>query len=178
MTTSDLKDIIFILVAGSAIFGAGFAAFSRSLINAALGLLLSLIAIAGIYIFLSADFIAVSQILIYVGGVMVLIIFGIMLTSGSGNVYANNPILKGIYAGLMTLTFIGVSFYVIHVADLNLTGGKFEPSTREIGNLLLKDYILPFELVSVLIVVLIVGAGVMLRKEMFIQKENKESDSE
>lgn len=171
---SDIKDFIFVFVAVSAVFGAAITAFSRSLINAALGLLYSLVAIAGIYVFLSADFIAVSQILIYVGGVMVLIIFGIMLTNGGGNVYANNPIMKGIPAGLVTLAFLGAGIFVVKYSGIEFSGYSYQASTKAIGNLLLKDYILPFELVSVLIVVLIVGAGVMLRKEMFLKDQEKE----
>jgi NADH-quinone oxidoreductase subunit J len=161
-----MKDAIFIMVAVFAVGGAFLTAASQSIINAALGLLLSLISIAGLYIFLSADFVAVSQILVYVGGVMVLLLFSIMLSSGGTDIFKNNPAMKVLPAFLTVVTFAGLAIYAIKTANLTFYPGQFAASTREIGHLFLRDYILVFELVSVLIVVMLVGAGVMLRKEL------------
>ena len=166
-----MKEYIFIIIALGAVGGALLTALSRSIINAALGLLLALVSIAGIYIFLSADFVAISQILVYVGGVMVLLLFSIMLTSGGTNIFINNPLMKVIPAGLSVIGFIGLSIFALSRANLSYYPGKFSTSTREIGHLFLKEYILVFELVSVLIVVVLVGAGVMLRKELVINKD-------
>ncbi|MDH4198972.1 MAG: NADH-quinone oxidoreductase subunit J [Spirochaetia bacterium] len=166
-----MKDGIFLCIAAVTVFGALVTAFSRSIINAALGLLLALVAIAGLYIFLSADFVAVSQILIYVGGVMVLLLFGIMLTSGGDNIFSNNPIMGAVPATLITTIFGLLGIYVVNTSGLTFYQGAYRATTRDIGHFLLREYILPFELVSVLIVVLIVGAGVMLRKELVIVRQ-------
>jgi len=161
-----MKDILFLCVAFFAICGALLTAVSQSIINAALGLLLSLISVAAIYILLSADFVAITQILVYVGGVMVLLLFSIMLSSGGKDMSKNNPSMKVLPAFVTVLFFSGFAFYALKSANLPYSPGEFAASTREIGHLFLKDYILVFELVSVLIVVILVGAGVMLRKEL------------
>lgn len=164
-----MRDVIFIIVAVFAVGGAYITAFSRSIVNSALGLLLSLVFIAGIYIFLSADFVAIAQILIYVGGVLVLLLFGIMLTSGGTNIFSNNPLMKKIPAALFVAVFIGLAVFSVKSANLEYFSGTYTSTTRQIGHLLLRDYVLAFELVSVLIVVLIIGAGVMLRKELVVK---------
>ncbi|MDH4261698.1 MAG: NADH-quinone oxidoreductase subunit J [Spirochaetia bacterium] len=172
-----MKDAIFILVAVFAVGGALLTAASQSIINAALGLLLSLISIAALYIFQSADFVAISQILVYVGGVMVLLLFSIMLSSGSTDFFKNNPAMKVFPALLIVVVFAGLAIYALFSANLTFYPGQYGPSTREIGNLFLKDYILVFELVSVLIVVMLVGAGVMLRKELVRKAVASDGDS-
>jgi len=174
-----MKDVIFIAIALVTLGGALFTAFNKSIINAALGLLLSLVGTAGIYIYLSADFLAVSQILIYVGGVMVVILFSIMLTSGGGQVFSNNPAMSLLPAILLVTGFGAIYFYTTWNTDFTFFKNEYTPTTKMIGNMLLKEYIAVFELVSVLIVVLLVGAGVFLRKELVLKDSSKsEEESE
>jgi len=161
-----MKDAIFIMVAVLAVGGAVLTAASQSIINAALGLLLSLMSVAALYVFLNADFVAISQILVYVGGIMVLLLFSIMLSSGASDVMKNNPAMKVFPALVTVVFFIGLAIYALKSARLEFFQGEYAASTRDIGHLFLKEYVLVFELISVLIVVMLVGAGVMLRKEL------------
>ena len=77
----DIFTVIFYIFALITLGSAGIVVFSRNIVRAAFALLFALFGVAGIYVFLLADFIAITQLLIYVGGIMVLILFGVMLTS-------------------------------------------------------------------------------------------------
>ncbi|HSQ75876.1 MAG TPA: NADH-quinone oxidoreductase subunit J, partial [Bacteroidota bacterium] len=77
----DMFDIVFYIFAAITVLSAFVVVFSRNLMYAACSLLFTFFGVAGLYILLHADFLAVTQILIYVGGILVLLLFGIMLTS-------------------------------------------------------------------------------------------------
>src|SRR5512134_2075683 len=88
--TVGLADLLFYVFAAVTLGGAGFVAFSRNIIHTAMGLLTSFIGVGSLYIFLSADFVAMTQLLVYIGGVLVLILFAVMLTSRIGDVNISN----------------------------------------------------------------------------------------
>jgi NADH-quinone oxidoreductase subunit J len=85
----DIYTIIFYIFAVITLGAACIVVFSRNIVRAAFALLFAFFGVAGIYVFLLADFIAITQLLIYVGGILVLILFGVMLTSGQTHVDAN-----------------------------------------------------------------------------------------
>jgi NADH-quinone oxidoreductase subunit J len=128
-------------------------------------LIVCLLSVAGIYVLSHAEFIAVTQILIYAGGVLVLIIFGVMLTtriSGKPLVVKNQYWLGGTLVGLFFLIeliklFSETSFYSGHppIKESNYN------SINQIGILLMTDYVLPFEVAGVLLLVALIGASVV-----------------
>lgn len=134
----------------------------KDLFKAALLLLICLLSLAGIYAILYAEFLAVTQILIYAGGVVVLIIFGIMLTTrmtGMALRIENTNVFAGILAsGFLTATLI-VGFrdaFVIQTPPSNPGN-----TIRETGILLMTSHVLPFELAGILLLVALVGAAVV-----------------
>ncbi|MFN7135513.1 MAG: NADH-quinone oxidoreductase subunit J, partial [Myxococcales bacterium] len=96
-------ELLFWVIAGLTVGSAAGVAFSRSIINSSLSLLGALLGVGGLYVFLSADFLAVAQILIYVGGVLVLILFAVMLTSRIQDARASNAPAGGVAAAVCTL---------------------------------------------------------------------------
>ena len=148
--------------------GAGGVAFSRNIIYSAWALLFAFIGVAGLYIFLGADFPAVAQVMIYVGGILVLILFAIMLTKQIGddpkitNVHFALPV-----GGLLGALAIGVLSYMAVMAPWKLVDKpSFEPGSQTLGMLFLDEFLLPFEVASVVLLAALIGAVVIARKEI------------
>lgn len=133
----------------------------HDLIHAVLFLILSFVGIAGLYITLSADFVAMVQILIYAGAISVLMLFSILLTPRSARdnagVSYSAPIASVAILVAVVLIYAGLS------TDWAYASNGFTSTAREIGNALLDPYALPFEVASVLLVVAMVGAIVLVR---------------
>jgi len=163
-----LADAVFYLFALMACGGAAGCAFSRNIIYSAWSLLFALLGAAGLYVFLGADFPAVAQVLIYVGGVLVLILFAIMLTKQIGE----DPKLTNTHVGFPA----GIALAVVTIATLTYTAvmapwkivaeRSWEPTAARLGIAFLTDYLLPFEVASVVLLAALVGAVVIARKEI------------
>ena len=136
----------------------------RNLLHAVLFLILSFVGVAGLYITLSADFVAVVQVLIYAGAIAVLMIFAVMLTPLSSRDNAEGLLrLPGlVLAGLVAAS---VAFVAIETEWRVVTGGSFESTTTEIGEALLSPFVLPFEIASVLLVAAMIGAIVLVQED-------------
>ena len=122
---------------------------------------------AGLYVLLSADFLAAVQLLIYVGGILVLIIFAVMLTHQITDVRVSNQSLRP-FQGVLTLVGIfAITLGVIFKTRWPMAGRlNIGPTTAPIGEQLLNEYLLPFEIVSVLLLVALMGAAVIVRREV------------
>ncbi len=164
---SNLKDVAFLAIAGFTLLSAAGVAFSKRILYSGFALLGTFAGAAGLFILLSSDFVAMTQVLIYVGGILVLILFAILLTSKIGDVTLTNPI--GHYK--MAVPLMG--FFTIFLITL-LAGGSWVTQDPEvyrsmvvpIGNALLKEFLLPFEIVSLVLLGALVGAVVMVRREV------------
>ena len=136
----------------------------RNLLHAVLFLILSFVGIAGLYITLSADFVAVTQILIYAGAIAVLLIFAVMLTPRSSRDNAGNflqlPALL-----LSGLVIAGLTFVVLETDWREAGRGPFDSTAAAIGEALLSPFVLPFEIASVLLVAAMIGAIVLVRED-------------
>src|SRR5512144_1132898 len=97
-----LRDVLFYAFAALTVGGAGGVAFSRNILYSAIGLLAALMGAGALYVFVSADFLAVTQLLVYIGGVLVLILFAVMLTNRITEVNVSNTSL-GIGGGVAVL---------------------------------------------------------------------------
>ena len=146
------------------IISASIVVLSNNLIYSAVSLLFTLLGIAGLYVFLWADFIAITQILIYVGGILVLIIFGIMLTHRITDVTlsqsSNQQMLGG---GIILIIFLGLSFMMLNTPWFQDTAVEPQETINQIGYLLMIDYLLPFEVASILLLVALIGAALLSR---------------
>ena len=157
----------FYLLALLTLSGAGAVAFSRNVVYSAVGLLASLLGAGALYVLLSADFVAVTQLLVYVGGVMVLVLFAVMLTSRITEVNLSNRSF-GLFGGI--LLFVAMAPVLVSVALVapwrEETPGPLAPTTAAIGDALLTRWLLPFEVASLVLLATLIGAVVIARKEL------------
>ena len=145
---------------------AAFVVINNQLIYSAVALLFTLFGVAGLYVFLWADFIAGIQILVYVGGILVLVIFGIMLTNKIRSVRISHKSMQQGVGGVVTLWLFIFLVFAMAKAPWALSD-SVEPigTVREIGILLLTDFLLPFEIISLLLLGALIGAAVLSRGE-------------
>ncbi len=162
-----LRDVLFYALAAMTVGGAAGVALSRNILYSALGLLSALMGAGALYVFLSADFLAVTQLLVYIGGVLVLILFAVMLTNRIGDVNVSNKSL-GVGGGvaLMLATAPVLVFVAVTTPWVTRSPGALAPTTREIGNAFLTRWLLPFELASLVLLATLIGAVVIARKEL------------
>ena len=162
----QLTDIIFYALALMTICSACVVVFSRNVVYAAFALLFTFSGVAGLYVLLFADFLAVTQILIYVGGILVLILFGVMLTSKVVSVDMKTGTIQAIPA-LILAAVVGGTLAGLFYATWKGTAAPAlgpETTTPGLGTQLMTSYILPFEIASVILVVALVGAAMTARR--------------
>jgi NADH-quinone oxidoreductase subunit J len=138
---------------------------TRNVVHAALGLAAALVGAAGLFILMGAEFVGLAQILIYVGAVVILFLFGIMLTSQA----TGRPVVDNDQRWLAALVALGI-FGVLAVGIVGAFGDErlnFDVAfpTRELGTDLFTKWILPFEAVSILLLAALVGAIVLARRD-------------
>lgn len=122
--------------------------------------------LGGMYVLLDAEFVAFVQVLIYAGAVSILMIFGIMMTKHSGENEPVRPLHEALVA-VGALSLFGLIFYAIRTTDFPdaAAAEPAEDNTMAIGELLFSGYIVPFELLSVLLTVAFIGAIALAKKE-------------
>lgn len=181
MVTYSILDIIvmqhyiYIAFIALVIIGASMVLFSRNILYAALSLFFAFLGISGIYVFASVDFLAITQLVIYIGGVLVLVLFGIMLSNRVSSVKdlispsANHFLAYPIGAGLLAILIYGIQ-------QLNLEATVFQQIQqgksviKPIGISLMTDNLLLFELAAILLLVVLVGTAYLISN----QNSNKE----
>ena len=158
--------IIFYLLAALILVSGALAVTSRQIFRAAIYLLFSLIGIAGLFFWLQYEFIAAVQIIVYVGGIVVLIIFSIFLTQQAGEKLARQKIGRQVFSALAA--FCGFALTMLQVYQHSFkptTEVAIEPSVANIGNQMLgvqdNGYALPFEVVSILLLAAMIGSIVI-----------------
>jgi NAD(P)H-quinone oxidoreductase subunit 6 len=163
----ELGTVVFYLVAAIVVGSAAMVAFSRNIIYSAFSLLGTFAGVAGIYIFLGADFVAAVQLLIYVGGILVLILFAVMLTHRITDVQITNR-TAGIVPGIL-IVGIFLALLIQTIRETPWAKAKeivYTPTSAKIGDLFLQSYLLPFELASIVLLAALIGAVVLARKEI------------
>jgi len=165
---AGLRDLIFYVVAAITVAGAAGVALSRNILWSAIGLLGALLGVAGLYVLLSADFLAITQLLIYIGGVLVLVLFAVMLTNRIVDVNVSNT-SAGLYGGV--LIFIAAIPVLLTVALVTPWQQRVLPAvaaytTVPLGHALLTRWLLPFEVASLILLATLIGAIVIARKEI------------
>jgi NADH-quinone oxidoreductase subunit J len=173
-----LLDLAFFSFVALTLGGAAAVLLTRNVLYAAYSLLLTLLGVAGLFVFAGADFLAVSQLVIYVGGVLVLVLFGVMLTHKPAR--TDTPVLSEtpntilteirrpyLAAGLAIGFFWGVSRLLANAHFILFERPLPTDTTtvNTIGQQLMTEYLLPFELISILLLVALVGAGYLAKEE-------------
>jgi len=163
------SQIIFYIIAAIIIGGGILAVTSRKIFRAAVFLLFSLLGIAALYFYLNYEFIAAVQIVVYVGGIVVLIIFSIFLTHASGDEMKKPVLWRSVFAGLAAVFATALTF--LYITEHNFvanSAASVSPSVRNIGLQMLSTtehgYILPFEVVSMLLLAALIGCIVIAIK--------------
>jgi len=175
----ELSDAAFALVfygcAALSVVPAIAILLSSEIVRQAFWLLGTLTGVAGLYLLLGADFLGVTQILVYIGGIMILMLFGVMLTQRGKGTYGHAPTTRAWPAGLVAigcglmlgLAMIAAAASSPNVADTLPAGGG--STTRAIGEKLMSGYILPFEMVSMVLLAALVGAAFLARRTRDVQ---------
>ena len=161
-----MADFVFWIVVGLTIGSAILVVLSNKLVYSAYALLFTLFGVTGLYVFLWADFLAVVQVVVYIGGILVLIIFGIMLTNKITSVNISNTSVQKSIGSVIILIFItGLGFMVANTPWNVVANSEPTQTTEAIGRLLMIDYLLPFEAASLLLLGALIGATTLSRKD-------------
>lgn len=153
-------DIVFVLLGLVAIVAALMVVTTKQIVHAALWLVVSLGAVAGCYLVLTAEFVAWMQVLIYLGAVVVLLLFGMMLTRapiGPSEELTGNNRIVALFAGLAVTAVLGVLIVDSFATTMIDVEGQ-ESTASVIGESLFRYWVLPFEALSVLLLSALVGA--------------------
>jgi NADH-quinone oxidoreductase subunit J len=158
---------VFYLLAAVTVGSALGVAFSNSIVYSAFALMGALLGVAAVFVFLGADFLGVVQLLVYVGGILVLTLFAVMLTHRISDVNVSNRAV----GRLPALVIVGLALaWMVHTARratwVVKELGTPAPTTYGIGEAFLTDYVLPFEVASIVLLAVLIGAIVVSRKEV------------
>jgi NADH-quinone oxidoreductase subunit J len=175
-----MYEIIFYILAILCLLSGALVAFTRNIAYAAFSLLCTFFAVSGLYVMLGADFVGVSQLLIYVGGILVLFLFGMMLTSNIDKLREEKiPFAKRfpglLVSGVLLLVLLLIIWGVPQwqkAVPRELPGNT--PTTPIIGQLFMGDYALLFIASSIAILVALVGAAMIARSDRLSPEEAAE----
>ena len=146
--------IAFYVFAFFAVVSALFILFTKKIMYAAFALFVTLLSVAGLYVLSGADFLAVTQLLIYIGGILLLILFGVML---SAKKEAEKPNTQN------KLTGVTIAFSVFFILIWVISGLHLDPilpitnTTKQLGIGFMTTHILPFEIIGILLLMVLVG---------------------
>lgn len=164
----DLITIVFYFFALVTLASASIVVFSRNIVHSAFALLFSFFGVAGLYVLLTADFLAITQLLVYVGGILVLLIFGVMLTNRVISVDIKTGTIQTLPGVLLVASLAGTLVGMFWSTDWKLVDPPQEVATGTagiIGEMFLTTYLLPFEVASVILLVALIGAAMIARRE-------------
>ncbi|HPN39645.1 MAG TPA: NADH-quinone oxidoreductase subunit J [Melioribacteraceae bacterium] len=160
----SLFSIFFYLFALITVVSALFVVSVKNVVHSAFYLLFTFFGVAGLYVLLGADFIAVTQIMVYIGGILILLLFGVMLTnkitnieikSGTVNIFPA-IVLVGVLMGALVSVITRTNWKVVQKVIPNTT-------INSLGKVLITDYVLIFELLAILLLVALIGATSIAR---------------
>lgn len=161
-----LQLFLFFIFAAVAVAGAVSLILQRHPIHSALSLIVVMVALGGVYLLLGAEFIAAVQIIVYGGAIMVLFVFVIMLLNARAEERTDfSRMARWAGVPLAAVFLVEVAFGLARAGSRLPTAPDAPFSTRELAALLFRDYVFPFELTSFLILIAVLGALVLARRE-------------
>jgi len=160
-----LYDVMFYIFATLTILSAAIVVFSRNIMYSAYALFLTLFSIAGLYVLLSADFIAVVQLIVYAGGILILLLFGVMLTSDMTTVpVKTNPVYvisSTVGVGLLA----GVLYKAVNVTNWTVVVEQTQKTDlKTLGFALMGNYSLLYVVLGIFLLAALIGAASLARK--------------
>ena len=159
------ETVVFYVFAALTVLSAGVVVLARSLIYSAFALLFTFFGVAGLYVLLGADFLAATQLLVYVGGILVLLLFGVMLTHKLYDLDLRSEVTQFLPGLIISLGLFLILTVTAFRTQWNVGAGRPPAATtREIGHLFLGRYLLPFEAASILLLVALIGAAMIVRR--------------
>lgn len=180
MLNTDLMYIgLYYFFAVVALGSCAFVAFSRNLAHAIFMLLFALGSVAGFYAILGADFLFAAQVLIYVGGILVILIFAMMISEHFPLEEDIHDTDKSLAAGILGMLFVAVMMMVAWGTQWpEVAGITTDPTTAKIGEALIGQYLFLFEVAGVVLLVALMGATLMTRHEGESPHDNIEYQNE
>ena len=165
-----MEQFLFYLVSGIALASAGYFVFAKSPLYAILSLIVTFFSIAGLYILLNAQFLGIVQIIVYAGAIMVLFLYILMMLNlnkeDEGKKHNVNKFIGIFAAGILFIGMLGaykgLAGNQVASSDVDYSIGL----TKNLGKLLFNEYVLPFELASILILAGIVGSVLVGKKDL------------
>ncbi len=153
--------LAFYLLSGITLVAAGGVMVVRDLVHAVLFLILTFIGVAGFFVLLSADFLAMAQIIIYVGAIAVLVLFAVLLTPRAGR--DNGETRWAAPGALLSVALLAVIVFVVHDTEWATVTASPGLAVADLGEALLTTWVLPFEIASVLLTAALVGSIMLVR---------------
>lgn len=167
LSTVSPAFLVFVPMALFTVAGAAGVAFSRNIVYSAFSLLACFVGMVGLFGLLSADFVAVVQLMVYVGGILVLILFAVMLTSRISAIKNSNPARNVLLGGTLGAVLLAVLLAAVEGGPWQVRPpGPFAPTAETIGKAFLGQYLLPFEVAGLLLLAALLAAVVVARKEI------------
>ena len=162
-----LHQVLFFIFAAVCVAGALNLLFQRHPINSALSLIVVMGSLAVLYLLLGAEFVAAIQVIVYAGAIMVLFVFVIMLLNAGEEERSDGSRVAAVLGYPAVAVLVGLAAWAVvrSSGSAGLKLGGFIGSTEGVGNLLFRGFLLHFEVTSVLILIAIMGAVVLARKE-------------
>jgi NAD(P)H-quinone oxidoreductase subunit 6 len=164
LTLINPGTLFFFMLAGVVVISAIGVALAPNILYSAFSLLGTLAGVAGLYMYLGADFVGIVQLLIYVGGILVLILFAVLLTNKIGEVKLSNMSAGLIIGAPAAIAVIGLLVKTALSTEWPLTEEAAAPTTARLGDSFLREHLLPFELASLVLLMALVGAMVIARR--------------
>jgi len=162
----NVYDFIFYLFAAITVLSAFFVVTNRNIVYSAFFLLFTFFGVAGIYVLLGADFVAIVQLIVYVGGILILLLFGVMLTNKITNVEIKTGTIN-IYPAVIGVGLLSGSLLAALITS-NWKTFPTEaplPTTAALGTMLLQEYALVFELLGIILLIALICAASIARRE-------------
>lgn len=161
----NIYDLIFYLFAALTLVSAFFVVSNRNIVHSAFFLMFTFFGVAGIYVLLGADFVAIVQLIVYVGGILILMLFGVMLTNKITNVEIKTGTINvlpavisvGLFTGALLGALINTNWKTVE-SELPLY------TTGILGHLLMQEYVLIFELLGIILLIALIGAASIARR--------------
>lgn len=163
----NIYDIVFYLFAAITLVSAFIVVTNKNIVYSAFSLLFTFFGVAGLYVLLGADFVAIVQIMVYVGGILILILFGVMLTNKITNIQIKTGTFQIVPAILGVLVLAYSLIRTFMKTDWKSAGVEYPAKSTAfaLGRLLVTDYVLIFELLGILLLIALIGAATIARKE-------------
>jgi NADH-quinone oxidoreductase subunit J len=161
------QEVAFLVLAAVGGFAGLLVVTSRNVVHAALWLVVALASIAGVFLLLAAPFVAFVQVIIYVGAIVVLILFGIMLTRAPVGRRVLDNTLRARVGALVVGggVFVMLTWFMAEAWRGKRIASRAATTTDALGIAIFRNYVLPFEAVSVLLLAALIGAIVLARRD-------------